>query len=330
MKASERSFVLRNRSVDREHHSVLIASYENSQQLKDLTVPPNCGGWGRVHHFRRRGISGWPENPLPIDPASRFLGLEPMDEMEVEVFQIGVCAWRCWYCFVDRKLVSGGSSHMKLMSVDELLDLYLKEPTRPNVIDLSGGQPELVPEWVLWFAEALEKRGLSRDVYLWSDDSLSNDYLSRYLTPADVRRMTRFSNYGKVGCFKGFDEDSFCFNTAADPKAFRLQFEVMKRIVDMGLDAYGYATFTCSSDKGLASRMRSFVDRLQEHVHPLFPLRTVPLKILPFSPVILNSRPDRERALELQEDAVGVWTEELAARFPPEVRAMRVYEHKLK
>ena len=50
------------------------------------------------------------------------------------------------------------------------------------VLDLTGGQPDLVPEWILWMMCELRARGLERKVYVWSDDNLSNDYFWRFLS----------------------------------------------------------------------------------------------------------------------------------------------------
>lgn len=323
------SRALRKKAVDLMSRKVLIARYDGAQQLEDLTLAPNCQGWGRIHHFRRWVDDHWPANPLPIDPALLWLGMERSDALEVQLFQIAVCSWRCWYCYVDFELLSASRSHADFKTVDDLIDLYLAESDRPPIIDLSGGQPDLVPEWTLWFADGLVRRGLETKVYLWSDDNLSNDYLWRYLSAGEVERLASYRNYGRVGCFKGFDEQSFTFNTTADPGLFRLQFELMRRIVRAGFDVYGYATFTSDDGGAVARRMCDFVDRLQEAVHPLFPLRTVPLRIRPFTPTVSRMRAEHARALEIQNEAVAAWSEELQRRFPPTIRERRIYENRL-
>jgi len=63
-----------------------------------------------------------------------------------------------------------------MMSVGELIDLWSAEGDRANLLDLSGGQPEIVPEWILWTMRELLARNLDKGVYLWSDDNLSTDY----------------------------------------------------------------------------------------------------------------------------------------------------------
>lgn len=315
--------LLRARIVDVGTQRILISRIAGSEQELDLTVPANCNGFGRIRHFRRNTAHGWPPNPLPIDPAARALKLKKADILRVQAFQNAACAWRCWYCFVPFKMLTGNSKLGAWMSADDLLDLYVLEDDRAGVIDLTGGSPDLTPEWILWFMRALRARGLEHEIYLWSDDNLSTDFLWRYLTAAERRELAAYPMYGRVACFKGFDASSFRFNTQADPKAFSFQFKLIRRLIDEGIDCYGYATFTAESDKGLVPAMHDFVDRLQ-HVHPNLPLRTIPLRIELFSPVQKRLDGARHRALEVQDVAIAAWNVELARRYSPAQRAIPI------
>jgi hypothetical protein len=68
---------LRGRAVELNHKRLLISDLRSTAQEDDLTEPVNCGGYGRIRHFTRTTSIGWPDNPLPIDPAARVLGLGP-------------------------------------------------------------------------------------------------------------------------------------------------------------------------------------------------------------------------------------------------------------
>ncbi len=163
-------------AVRTDDRRILVTDLRGTQQVHDLSAPPNCDGLGRIRHFRRGTTPGWPANPLPAGPACRFLGLDPgLSILRAQVFQNAVCNWRCWYCFVPFNLLAAHPRHSRWVTADELIELYLREPGRPSVIDLSGGQPDLTPEWVPWTMRALRDRGLEGRVYLWSDDNLSND-----------------------------------------------------------------------------------------------------------------------------------------------------------
>src|SRR5580704_13703064 len=149
---------LRNRAVRVDSREILITRFDGSKEAEDFTLPSNCEGFGRIHHFKRSQGCDWPSNPLPIDPALKALCLPKRDTLEVQVFQNAVCSWRCWYCFVDFDLLSANPKHSEFKSAAELLDLYLKESNRPAIIDLSGGQPDLVPEWTVWMLEEIAAR----------------------------------------------------------------------------------------------------------------------------------------------------------------------------
>lgn len=320
---------LRRRGIRLQDKSILLTRFTGSKQEQDLTVPANCQGFGRIHHFSRRQTYPWPDNPLPLDPAAKYLKLGDLERLEAQVFQNAVCSWRCWYCYVDVDLLSANPRFAEFKTAEELLNLYGAETIRPQVIDLSGGQPDLVPEWSLWIVDALRKRGILDSMYIWSDDNLSNDYLWRYLRPEEVTRLASRPNYGRVGCFKGFDERSFSFNTKAGPELFAQQFALMRRLVGAGFDIYGYATFTSDDSSQMRAKMSRFVDLLQERVHPLFPLRTVPLRILPFTPTNDRIGTEQSRAFGTQEEAVAMWSEELRKRFSPLELNRRITEHNL-
>lgn len=310
----------RDAAVDLEARRVLITNYRGSDQERDFSDPANCRGFGRVRHFQREAGGSWPENPLPIAPACRALGLPIAEGIRAQVFQNAVCNWRCWYCFVDFKLLAGSKKHSAWLSPGDLIDLYLDEPDRPVMIDLSGGQPDLVPEWVPWMIEALLERGLADRLYLWSDDNLSNDYFWQFLTADQIRLIAGFQRYGRVCCFKGFDEVSFSFNTSAEATLFDRQFELIGKFVELGIDLYAYVTLTGPTNVDIRNRIRRFVDKLQT-VDAMLPLRTVPLQVRVFTPVQGRMDQSRELALAHQHDAASAWIEELNARFSKEERS---------
>lgn len=314
IKTDDLSASLRARSIRPETKELLISRIGGSTQEADLSEPPNCEGYGRIRHFRMETPSPWPANPLPVLPASYRLGTSLEQVSNAQVFQNASCNWRCWYCFVPFNLLAANEAHSAWLTPDRLVELYLAQDERPLVIDCSGGQPDLIPEWVPWMMEALTARDLANKVYLWSDDNLSNDYFWRYLTPDQRRAVTNYQMYGRVCCFKGFNAESFAFNTKAAPELFERQFELFARLLNLGIDLYAYATFTSPRAIGLGDDMRRFVDRLQD-IHPNLPLRLVPLRIEAFGVVQPRVHRIHELAMVIQEEAVTAWNAEIAQRF---------------
>lgn len=318
---------LRARAIDVPNRQVLISRLAGSEQEEDLSAPVNCDGYGRVRHFKLATSDGWPANPLPIVPACRALGMEVLNLMRAQVFQNAACAWRCWYCFVPYNLLSADQRVSAWLTPERLVELYQAEPNRAVVIDLSGGSPDLVPEWTPWMMEALMAAGLDQSTYLWTDDNLSTTYLFDELSSAQIDLLRSYRNYGRVCCFKGYDRRSFAFNTRAAEGDFDRQFAVMRRLLDIGLDLYGYVTLTSPFVDGVEAGVKDLLDRLQA-LDTNLPLRVVPLQIRMFAPVgprVAANEP-RERSMLIQEEAIAVWTDELARRYPVELRSRDIAE----
>jgi uncharacterized Fe-S cluster-containing radical SAM superfamily protein len=320
---------LRNKGIDLENQKILITNYAGSLQEEDLTEPANCNGFGRIRHFKLKASNGiWPKNPLPILPAAKALNIPVKNEIKAQVFQNAVCNWRCWYCFVDFKLLAGSKKYSEFLSSDDLIDLYLAQRNPPKVIDLTGGQPDLTPEWVPWMMESLQARGLDKEILLWSDDNLSNDYFWKFLSEKQIQTVADYERYCRVCCFKGIDEKSFSLNTQAEPSHFNKQFGLFERFHQLGLDLYGYITLTAGLDTNFKKVIPEFLDNIQK-IHENLPLRIVPLEIFKFKPMMDRMTSIEEELLLGQQEAIKVWTDELKIRFDQTLLDAEITEIKI-
>lgn len=322
------SNLLRSRAVDLENKKLLVTNLLGSAQEKDLSEPPNCKGYGRIRHFNKKTTKDWVNNPLPIDPACKALGLPFAEKFESQVFQNAACNWRCWYCFVPFELLSANPKHSAMLSCKELMELYLAEEKTAPMMDLSGGQPDLVPEWVPWMMQELTQRQLQDKIYLWSDDNLSNDFFWKYLSPKEIELVAAYQNYGRVCCFKGFDEESFSFNTLAEPNLFTNQFQLFNRLLRLGIDLYAYVTFTTPNQKSISNNLPYFLDALQR-IDVNLPLRTIPLEVQVFSPVLSRMNEEKRNAITNQWLAIELWQKELESRFSGNLRQMNITDIKI-
>ena len=309
-----KSNYIRTKMVKISEKQVLISRLKGSLQEDDITLPVNCNGFGRIRHFRICEYRDWMCNPLPNLPAAKALNIEPEPVLKTQVFQIAGCNWDCWYCFVDDDLKKCDPLRSKWFTTDELIDLLLKEKEVPKVIDLSGGQPDLVPEWIFWMMKSLEEHEMGEKIYLWSDDNLSTFFYWKYLTHEQRKYMSNYKNYGKVCCFKGYDKKSFKFNTLANEKQFDMQFEVFSNLLSENLDLYAYVTFTAPKNSDYKRSMAKFIDNLQ-NIHDKLPLRTVPLKIVDYIPTSHRLTKTHKEALSFQHILLGTWMQELHERY---------------
>ena len=304
---------LREHLISPHDRSISLTNFGRSSQAEDFRNPPNCGGFGRMHLFELEAFDDWPSNPLPIRPAQHALGLPQATSVSAQVFQNSGCNWRCWYCYVPFADLT--TKRGEFVPVERMVDATLEAHEGRHVVDLSGGQPDLVPEWSVWFLEELATRQADR-VYVWSDDNLSTDYLWRYLSPAQIDVLGNRSRYGRACCIKGFDDESFSFNTRAYPTMFDRQFDLLRRIRESTqIDYYVYLTITTPTTTELAAKMSHFVDRLQT-VGEYLPLRCVPLKIIEWGPMAGRMTPTTTEALHNQFAVVDAWLTETSRRFP--------------
>ncbi|MBU4338648.1 hypothetical protein KKB43_05330 [Patescibacteria group bacterium] len=158
--------ILRKKSVDLKNKVCLMANLKGTKQEKDLSLPVNCRGFGRIHHFQLTPDPSWISDPLPMLPTSKYLGIPQEEIIQAQVFQLAACNFRCWYCFVDFDLLSANLKHSSFITANELFGYILEEKVESRVIDLSGGQPDIVPEYPLWFLQARQEMGLEKE-YLW-------------------------------------------------------------------------------------------------------------------------------------------------------------------
>jgi len=303
---------LRAKSVNLEERLVRMAKIAGSIQETDLSLPTNCSGFGRIHHFRTAPDLKWINDPLPMTPACKYFGASVSDTILAQVFQLAACDFRCWYCFVDYNMLSADSTRSEFVSPKRLLEMMRLENTGSNLIDLSGGQPDIVPEYILWFLEARLELGMEKTHFVWADDNLSTDYLWKYLSENQISFMFNRPGFARVGCLKGFDAESFAFNTRADRSLFDHQIDILGRLVKTGFDQYGYITLTAMNVDDVGAKIARLLDEIQSRVHPNFPLRIVPLRIFQF-----GANADRyiKEADENQFRALDAWLSEMQKRF---------------
>ena len=129
--------------------------------------------------------------------------------------------------------------------------------------------------------------------------------------------MANYPGYGKVCCFKGFDEYSYKFNSGFPVQSYDSQFTRIKRYIDNNFDVFGYVVLTTDNLYNVQKKISVFMDKLQSIKEEL-PLRTIPLKILEFSPTKCRMGKDKAVALINQYEVLNIWRLELEKRYSKE------------
>jgi uncharacterized Fe-S cluster-containing radical SAM superfamily protein len=303
---------IRSIAFNEEKKKFLISNLHNTLEAEDHYTSLNCDGFGRIRNYQYFKLH-LSNSILPVKPLLRTL--KKSLPFKTQVFQIMGCNWRCWYCFVDYKLLGVNQKYGHYFTTNELLELYLNNSiNETDIIDLSGGQPDLIPEWCLNFARSIDDHNLSGKIHLWMDDSLSSFNLWRYLSKTEIKYLSAFPLHSRACCLKGYNEESFIYNTTSTKIHYNNQFLILDKLIRDGFDLYVYVNFTTPSTREINKDINVFIEKLMR-IHPLLPLRTIPLKVTPFSTMSKRLKSDFNVALLNQNIIFDLWAERLISNF---------------
>jgi len=116
-----------------------------------------------------------------------------------------------------------------------------------------------------------------------------------------------------MGCYKGYDKESFTKTCGADPKFFKKQFEMHKKLIQEGLDVYSYLyplIYSEYSDSEIRKKLSQFISRLQQ-VDLYAPARLTTPYTKEYSPTKQRTTSERKIALKLQYRAIKIWKQEM-------------------
>jgi len=174
--------------------------------------------------------------------------------------------------------------------------------------------------------EALLRKGLDHDYFLWMDDNLSLYYPWQYLSRTELDFMRSYANFGRVGCFKGYSPQTFQENTRARPEMLGRQIDILRKWTREGIDTYGYITLTTSSLDGMRNSLREFMDAIQSKIAHSFLLRIIPLEIREYTPTLKRMNSVHMKAIENQYSGLANWLDELDDRYSSKERGTPIYE----
>lgn len=175
--------------------------------------------------------------------------------------------------------MNGLNRNSKFFSAKELVDMYLSLDVPPKNIDISGGSPDLVPEFIYWFLKELENRGLMGKVSIWVDSNLEYEHF-RTLSPDVVSYIAEFPNIMFLCSLKGWDEESASLN-ARSKNVFKNQIKGIEFLIKSKIPFYFYLTFVSVNSKITPDIKELF--RILYCIDRSVPLRAIVLKVSSFS-----------------------------------------------
>lgn len=299
--------------------------YDNEETKKKLNV--NLNDFGRIRTFYRKKFTDWNSDPIPLDIISEKLNYKELDKLDVQMLEVAKCNLHCWWCYLPDEIRRINDKYMEWFSPKELVDLILRDNKDCKSIYLSGGNPELVPEFVYEFMKELEERKISNDILLWSDDVLTTDY-NFNIDKDKLDYMINYQNYIKLCCLKGFDPESFAFNTLLPKEVFNEQLSRLKKYIDLGFEVYCYIILTCNSLKNIKTKIKNIINQLQDISYYL-PLRVIPIKIEEFSAVTSRLNTERIKSMQNQYEVLKVWNQEIDNIYSEDERKQNIAKIKL-
>lgn len=297
---------LRRKIVNVNNRSIRLTKISGLEESKDKNCHINCEGYGRLRKYKNFSLFLCNE----VDGLNKKLlrGLpQNTKEFTTQVFQIAGCNMRCWYCFVDDCILSVEGEQLQWIEIKHMIDIYENEKYKSPILDLSGGQPDLVPEWCYWVMLELEKRGLKDTVYIWLDDNLTTiDILEKHLSQNQIRYMACFPKHSRACCFKGYDDLTFKYNTRNSIITIEDQINAFQKLYNYGFDIYAYMSLTGPKGYADIQKIDTFIKKIRK-IDINLPLKIIPLKINEFTVTRNRMNDDYTQSLYEQIRAYEIW-----------------------
>jgi len=307
---------------------VFLANFNNSLMIRDVKEK-----YSEIHQFWRRKTyvkdedkllpSYLREFPEPYQVAQYYCGGTWNDYNSPFTIQIGFCNLDCFWCFVSDELKNGTTG--RFFSAKEIINIWATNEDK-GILRLSGGEPFLAPDFIIELGKEIRKCNNSR-LYLWIDTNLLGTGYERV-----VKKLSTLDiPFGICGCFKGFDEKDFEYNTRKNGKLFYKQFINAKEILN-NLGKKGELFFyipeileKIKSDE-IENKIFSLIELLTSKIHPLAPLRTTILYIKEYE---INKEKMHKQRLESGLTR-RKWFEILEQKYPLNLRWLPQHQINIK
>jgi uncharacterized Fe-S cluster-containing radical SAM superfamily protein len=350
---------------DAAEKKVLLSGFEGSGMERDSDgVYSKTEDFWRVKTYTKDGEKLQPmrkrEFTEPYMAAQWRCGGTWNDYNAPCTVQVGRCNLDCYFCFVPEEIRSGRGRYF---SAAEVLGMFeaARGPSGRGVLRISGGEPFLAPDFIAELGGEVANYNGERPgdpCYLWVDTNL----LGRGYAETVFRLHEAGVPFGICGCFKGFDDRDFKFNTGLPESRLGEQFENAREILDAlrgeagGLiadgavergDLFFYVPEITQTTAGSHPPWRvemfaedavtSFQRRMREEIHELAPLRTTVLSIKEYD--VNSERVRRKWRGPIDRAAAPVpfsrfppgltrwaWLEEINAHYPLDLRWIPQYQ----
>lgn len=311
-----------------EEKKVFLANFSGSSMIKDSN-----NIYSLINdYWRKKTYVKDDEKLLPmyqqefLEPyrvAQSYCGGTWNDYNTPFAIQVGACNLNCFWCFVSDELRQGKIGHY--FTVKEVLDMW-RSNEKKGVLRITGGEPFLAPEFLIEIGKEI-KNLKEKQRYLWIDTNLLGkkyDLVAKTISDLEIP-------FGICGCFKGFDKETFRFNTNAPKDLFDKQFNnahtILNNLYNNGeLFFYVPEILENINEKEIEKKIINFYEQITSKVHELAPLRVTVLKIKSY-----EANKDKLDFKRLESGLTrNLWLKFLKTKYPMDLIWLPQYQIKLK
>jgi uncharacterized Fe-S cluster-containing radical SAM superfamily protein len=205
------------------------------------------------------------------------------------------CPLNCWHCYLYECLKNEcglacsnydtcnheKKSELKIkedwFSAKEIVESFiqrrqsdLERGIKTNVLRITGGEPFLIPTFILEILQELQERNLQNEIFVWTETCLvplaviKND--GNYQISDDLlKSMAKFNNFCVHPCFHGLNSSEFEQITGEKIGDYNHLFTGFKRLLNAGIDVY--PTFGSNvSDPDLLEKFFNEISVIDHHL----------------------------------------------------------------
>lgn len=299
---------LRSKVITVDSDKIRVAKLSGSLIAKDNHKKIFLNGLIRKRHSFVTGTDKWHKVLLPMLPVCKALNLKPEECLESLIIQTPVCNIRCWFCFVDYKLINGNPDNTGIISQDQIVN-FLKEKNM-RIIHISGGEPIIIPEFINGLYQKSKNIESSQRPFIWVETNLT-------ISPSDLDQesldhlvsVMKSKRTGFVGCFKSICPEDYHFSIGNSDTDWIKQFESAKKFLDYNANFYSTLILVVRNLWNLKSKIKTFFDTAIKYCGEEFLRKIVPIEVRLYSATSDRISGKEKQLLKSQYEVLFVYKE---------------------
>jgi len=163
------------------------------------------------------------------------------------IVQLGVCNFRCWYCYVDYKLLAG--KDVVFVTAETIMQQFLEVRKQAkahnlayNVLRISGGEPFFAPDLLLSCLRIARAKGLDQEICIKTETNLSplQKIGDRSLAEewSSFEELASYPNFYVHPTIHGLSPESLRANSAVSSDMFDRILDGLSTLLTYKLDFY--------------------------------------------------------------------------------------------